>query len=222
MHLPELTRLPRSALHRDNARMFNRFAIIAFALLTLVPFTSAKEGKWKPLWDGKTLEGWQPIGQGKWQVKYGAIHGTNIKADDYGHLVTKEKYTDFTIRLKFKSIAGNSGLYFRIAEKGASGVSGFQAEIDPKNDVGGLYETNGRAWVVKPTPEQIKTYYKPGEWNDMLVTAKAGDITVKINGKTSAELINDPGKWKSGPFALQVHGHQDVEVWFKDIEMLSE
>ena len=40
-------------------------------------------------------------------------------------------YKDFAVKVTFKSLKGNSGLYFRIEENGASGVSGFQAEIDP-------------------------------------------------------------------------------------------
>ena len=34
----------------------------------------------------------------------------------------------------------------------------------------------------------------------------------------SAELKDDPGR-REGRFALQVHGGQDCEVWFKDIEI---
>ena len=182
----------------------------------------ADEGKWTSLFDGKTLTGWHTIGQGEWKVEDGAIHGVNKAANDFGHLVSDQSYTDFTVRMKYKTVAGNSGFYFRIKPEGGSGVSGFQAEIDPKNDVGGLYETNGRAWVSQPTPEQVKTWFKPGEWNEMTVSAKGGDITVTVNGKVSAQLKDDPGKWREGPFALQLHGGQDVEVWFKDIELLQQ
>src|SRR6185436_12205125 len=107
-----------------------------------------------------------------------------------------------TVRLKYKAVKGNSGFYFRIEEKGASGVSGFQAEIDAKNDVGGLYETNGRAWVSKPTPEQVNQWFKLGEWNEMTVSAHGGHITVTVNGIKSAELSNDPGR-AAGKLALQ-------------------
>ena len=176
-------------------------------------------GDWRPLWDGKTLANWHVIGKGNWVITNGAIHGTAVKeSKEFGHLVTDQVYTNFTVRLKFKSVKGNSGLYFRIEEKGGSGVSGFQAEIDPEKDVGGLYETNGRAWVVKPTPEEVKKWFKPGEWNEMTLNAKNGDVVVTVNGIKSAELKNDPGR-KSGHLALQVHGNQDCDVWFKDIEI---
>lgn len=175
---------------------------------------------WKPLWDGKSLAGWRVVGKGEWKIEDGALRGTNVKSEKvYGHLISEQSFSDFTIRLKFKAVKGNSGLYFRIAEKGFSGITGFQAEIDASKDVGGLYETNGRSWVVQPKPEQVATWFKPGEWNTMQVSAKGGDIVVEINGKKSAELRDDPGR-RDGPFALQVHGGQDVEVWFKDLELL--
>jgi len=176
--------------------------------------------RWKPLWDGKTFDGWHEIGKGSWTITDGAIHATHPRSErEFGHLVTDRTFTDFTVRLKYKAVKGNSGLYFRIEEKGASGVSGFQAEIDPNHDAGGLYETNGRAWVVKPTPEQVKTWYKPDAWNEMTVTALGRNVTVHVNGVRSAALVGDPGRTE-GRFALQVHGGQDCEVLFKDIEIL--
>jgi hypothetical protein len=181
---------------------------------------AADRAPWKALWDGKTTGGWHEIGKGRWTIEDGAIVGRHEKGEaEFSHLVTDRTFKDFTVRLKYKTVRGNSGLYFRIEEKGFSGVSGFQAEIDPANDVGGLYETNGRAWVVKPTPDQVKTWFKPGEWNEMTVTAIGRNVTVHVNGKRSATLIDDPGRTE-GRIALQMHGGQDGEVWFKDIAVL--
>ena len=206
--------------HRSRVVALPVLLVACSAALVHVARAAGEEAKsFKPLFDGKTLAGWHAIGDGTWKVEDGVIVGRNTKEKDYGHLVTDKSYKDFTVRLKFKSVKGNSGLYFRIAKQGFSGVSGFQAEIDPKVDVGGLYETNGRSWVSQPTAEQVKSYFKPGEWNEMTVTAKAGDITVTINGKVSAQLKDDPGKFREGPLALQVHGGQECEVYFKGIEV---
>jgi hypothetical protein len=177
-------------------------------------------GQWQPLWDGKTLDGWHKIGTGQWTIEDGAIIGRKEAKDgDFGHLVTDKAFKDFTIRGKYKALKGNSGLYFRIEEKGASGVSGFQAEIDPAKDAGGLYETNGRAWVVQPRPEDVKTWYRPGEWNEMDVTAVGRRVVVRVNGRRSAEVLDDPGRTE-GRIALQLHGGNDMDVRFKDIEIL--
>jgi 3-keto-disaccharide hydrolase len=178
----------------------------------------AAEG-WHKLWDGKTLAGWHVIGKGEWKVVDGAIHGTHDRSEaEFGHLVTDRAFTNFTVRLRYKAVKGNSGLYFRIEEKGYSGVSGFQAEIDPDKDAGGLYETNGRAWVVQPKPEDVKRWYKPNQWNEMTVTARGRNVVVHVNGQKSAEIKDDPGRL-SGKIALQLHAGQDGDVWFRDIQI---
>ena len=173
-----------------------------------------------PLFDGKTLAGWQTLPGGKWEVKDGLIVGTSEKTEKrHGLLVSDKTYGDFTVRLRFKVVKGNSGFYFR-SEKVQSGVGvhGFQAEVANKPDVGGLYETGGRAWVVTPDPTLTKPIYKPGEWNDMTVSAVGRNVVVHLNGTKTAELTNDPGRLE-GHFALQLHGGQDMEVYFKDIEI---
>lgn len=193
--------------------------LIGFVFITNFNVSAAE---WRSLWDGKSFKGWRVIGKGDWKIEDGAIHGTNVKSEkDFGHLVSDRDYTNFTIRVKYKTAKGNSGLYFRVAEKGFSGVTGFQAEIDPQNDAGGLYETNGRSWVSQPKPADVKKWFKPGEWNEMSVSAHGGHIVVHVNGIKSAELKGDPGR-REGKFALQVHGGQDCEVWFKDIEIMAE
>lgn len=103
--------------------------------------------KWKRLWDGRTFNGWHIIGKGEWKIIDGAIRGTHAKEEqEFSHLVTDKIYRDFTVRLRYKAVRGNSGLYFRVQEKGYSGISGFQAEIDPEKDAGGLYESMAGRW----------------------------------------------------------------------------
>jgi len=172
------------------------------------------------LFDGKTLDGWHTAPGGNWDVQDGAIVGTSPQTESrHGMLLSDKKYGDFILRLKFKSLKGNSGLYFR-AERVDSPVTvhGFQAEIAPSGPVGGLYETGGRAWVAQPDAELVKRCFKPGDWNEMTVTALGRDITVQLNGTTTAELKNDPGRLE-GYFGLQLHGGNEMHVEFKDIEI---
>ncbi len=189
--------------------------------LVLVSKAQAQDGQ--ALFNGKTLAGWHIIPGGKWEVKDKTIVGKNTKADNrHGLLVSDKQYGDFTVSLQYKAVKGNSGFYFRVQETGDEvGVKGFQAEIDPDRDAGGLYETSGRAWVVQPKPENVKTWYKPNAWNTMTIKAVGGNITVAVNGKTSAQLTNDTGLRK-GHFALQLHGGQDVEVMFRNITLVGQ
>ena len=57
-----------------------QFALLAILAVTLcfapsASFADEPSGEWKPLMDGKTLDGWHPVGHGKWTVEDGAFVG---------------------------------------------------------------------------------------------------------------------------------------------------
>jgi HEAT repeat protein len=180
------------------------------------------EGKrgFVPLFDGKTLKGWASNGVGNWSVEDGAIVGHGTQKPGYGMLFSERPYKDFTLRFRYKVLAGNAGFYIR-AEKlaGSNGVRGLQVEIDPVKDNGGLYEVGGRDWVAKPDPKLPKDHFRPRDWNDVTVVAQGRHFTVTMNGHKAVELPNDPGRTE-GFFALGMHGG-GVHVIFKDIEVLT-
>ncbi|MGK6351495.1 3-keto-disaccharide hydrolase [Parapedobacter sp. DT-150] len=173
---------------------------------------------WKPLFNHQNLEGWHASPGGNWKVSDGYIVGTS-PADEplHGILLHDGVYDDFELKVVYKAIKGNSGVYFRVDEvDDPVHVYGLQAEIDPEKDAGGLYETGGRNWVVQPTPENVKKWYKPNEWNEMVIICKGKDVTVYLNGFKTAELHDDPGRTK-GLIGLQLHGNMEMNVLFKDI-----
>jgi len=177
---------------------------------------------WRPLFDGKSLKGWSPLPGGTWTVEDGSIVGRSPKSESkHGILLADETFTDFTVRTKFRVLTGDSGFYFRCDPvKGGVSVHGFQVEVDDSQETGGLYETGGRGWVVKPKEEEIpRKKYKPGEWTDLSLSAHGDRIVVHINGVKTAELKGDPGR-KKGKIGLQLHGGQEMHVEFKDIEVL--
>ena len=74
----------------------------------------------------------------------------------HGILLSDAEVGDFALRAKFRVHSGDSGFYFRCEPvKGGVSVHGFQVEVDTSQETGGLYETGGRAWVVKPTEAEI-------------------------------------------------------------------
>ena len=141
--------------------MKNRFTlrlILGLFLVTGVA-TQAADAKFKPLFNGKNLKGWEPTPGGKWEVKNGVIVGTSPKSERrHGILLTKKRFKDFVVKAKFRVLHGDSGFYFRV-DRVKSGVSvhGFQVEIDETDETGGLYETGGRGWVHQPTAEVAKS-----------------------------------------------------------------
>ena len=183
--------------------------------------TQAADAKFKPLFNGKNLDDWEPTPGGNWEVKNGVLVGTSPKSERrHGILLTKKRFKDFVVKANFRVIHGDSGFYFRV-DRVKSGVSvhGFQVEIDETDETGGLYETGGRGWVHQPTAEVVKKRaYKKGEWSDLELTTKGGNITVKINGVVSTRLTNDKSR-KEGHIGLQLHGGQVMHVEYKDIQL---
>lgn len=176
---------------------------------------------WRPLFDGETLDGWHTRPGGTWRVEDGELVGRST-ADEprHGLLLTDARYDDFTVRVRYRAVEGNSGLYFRADEVDAPvGVHGLQAEIDPVRDAGGLYETGGRQWVVRPTAEEVAGWYRPDAWNEMTVSAHGGRVVVHVNGTRTAELVDDPGR-PEGHLGLQLHGGQAMHIRFDTVELL--
>ena len=169
----------------------------------------------------RELPDWERIGGGSWRNVGGAIHGTMDKSEKrHGLLITKKQYGDFALRLKFKALTGNSGVYFRVArDPGPLAVLGLQADVDPAKDTGGLYETGGRKWVARSDPKELKKWFKLRRWNSMSVIAVGRRIVVLVNDRKTTELTDDPGRTR-GHIALQLHGGQEMNVQFRDIEIL--
>lgn len=191
-------------------------SLVFCACLFAGPLPAAE---WRPLMDGQTLAGWHPVGDGKWTVEDGAFVGRANNEKLYGLLVSDKLFKDFTVRFKFKSLTGDSGFYIRTVIKPPEKANGLQIQVGPiGTGTGGIYESYGRAWVVKPKAEDEKKYQKADDWNEMSIAAHGGNVVVRVNGVTSAEIKNDPSR-PEGCFALQMHAGCVMEVRFKDIEI---
>lgn len=204
-----------------------RFTV--FAAFILLPLAAAAQQPpvstapaWRPLFDGKTLAGWQQVGDGQWAVEDGAIVGrTQTGAKLYGLLISDNVYHDFSVRLKFRSIKGNSGFYIRTILENPDKAHGLQIEVDPRNNTGGIYESYGRNWLAKPDPAAYAKFFKPDDWNEMTIAAEGGNVTVTVNGVVSAQIKDDSSR-PAGRLAMQMHAGNEMLVMFKDIEILGE
>src|SRR4051812_33960761 len=57
---------------------------------------------WRPLFNGKDLDGWAPIGSAHWRVEDGVIVGTQDGDPKLaGLLTTKDSFQDFELELEF-------------------------------------------------------------------------------------------------------------------------
>ncbi|MDZ4287744.1 MAG: DUF1080 domain-containing protein [Prosthecobacter sp.] len=206
--------------------MTSRFLALAAVSVFLGSITRGAEegGGVVPLFDGKTLTGWeQHSGAAEYRVEDGVIVGKTVPNTGNSFLTTSKKYGDFILELEFKVAPGmNSGIQFRslFYEKEteveidgkkkkfpADRVHGYQFEIDPSPRAwtGGVYDEGRRGWLfdLKAKPEAGKAF-KQDAWNKARIECKGDSIKTFINDVPAADLTD--GLTKEGVIALQVHG----------------
>ena len=173
----------------------------------------------KDLFNGKDLDGWVNHGEEKWYVENGELICESGPKADYGYLTTKDFYDNFELSLDFKQDAdGNSGVFIRSTVDGTI-VSGWQVEIAPPGKhTGGIYESYGRNWLIKPEPEKEKVL-KMGEWNTLKIRVNGSNVTTWLNGVEMVRLQDDIiGKGK-GAIALQIHDGGGIKVRWRNIKL---
>ena len=156
----------------------------------------------QPLFDGKDLTGWEPIGdkaKSHWVVEDGLLvneaHGVNLKST--------KKFDDFKLHFEVLCPDGaNSGMYLR-------GRYEVQLEYEkagtepPERGMGSIY---GR---IAPTVEMPR---KPGQWETFDVTLVGRTVSIwrdgvkivenkEIEGITGGAL--DANEGEPGPFYIQ-------------------
>ncbi|MDC3312917.1 DUF1080 domain-containing protein, partial [Flavobacteriaceae bacterium] len=112
-------------------------------------------GQSSSLFNGKNLDGWHIYGTEKWYVEEGLLICESGDDKEYGYLGTVKNYKDFILTLEFKQNSnGNSGVFVRSTVDGTK-VNGWQVEVAPVGKhTGGVYESYGRGWLIKPTPDK--------------------------------------------------------------------
>jgi hypothetical protein len=187
-------------------------------------------GGWRPIFNGKTTEGWQMIGPGEFKLEKGEL----VTYGGMGLLwYTREKFGDCRIRIMFQPTMpdDNSGVFIRIPEP----------PQDPWDAVNHGYEVqienNGDAWhrtgcLYSISEAKHKVHARVNEWNEMMITLEGKRTRVEVNG----ELVTDytegdpvPPKVKdyeperrprpgSGYIGLQNHG-DDARVHFRQVSV---
>lgn len=185
------------------------------------PQVSLPNEQWVALFNGKDLTGWTPVGNEKWTVEDGTIHGVGV-SKEYGYLRTAKDYKDFELTLRFKCEAdGNSGVFVHADfDPGTARVSkGVQFEIDrnPNHHTGGLYG-DGRGWFAWPAPEN-EYVIRPTDWNDYLMKVDGNRYMARLNGVVVIDFTDPTPKSFDGSIALQLHSGGLGNMRFKDIHI---
>lgn len=171
------------------------------------------------LFNGENLDGWVVHGTEKWYVENGELICESGPDKAYGYLSTVEFYDNFELSLEFKQEAdGNSGVFIRSTFEGTK-VTGWQAEVAPPGlFTGGIYESYGRGWLIKPDPGK-DPILRMNQWNAMRIVTNGPKITTYLNGVEMIHLEDEKiGKGK-GSIALQIHDGGGIKVRWRNITL---
>ena len=198
-------------------------ALLLLAIL-VAPVAAADP---KPLFDGKTFEGWEGDTDKIWKIEDGAIVGgsldTAVPRNEF--LSTKKSYGDFELQVKFKLVGDkakmNAGVQFRTKRiPNHHEVSGYQADVG-QNYWGALYDESRRNKVlVQPDAKLIEEIVKHDEWNEYKIRCEGARIQLWLNGKQTVDYTEKDEKIdRSGIIALQIHGGAKAKAFYKDIRI---
>jgi hypothetical protein len=171
------------------------------------------------IFNGKDLIGWIVYGTEKWYVDKGELVCESGPDKGYGYLGTVAKYKDFDLTLEFKQEAnGNSGVFFRSSIEGTK-ITGWQAEVAPPGShTGGIYESYGRGWLIKPADGLDKSL-KMGDWNTLRVRVVGDEVTTWLNGVQMITLRDEKIGKANGQIALQIHDGGGIKVRWRNLRV---
>ena len=221
---------------------------ITLLLVNLTVSTSAIDAgeDSQSLFDGKTLDGWKAADMSYWSVEDGAITGKITQEHplkDNLYLIWQGgDLADFELKLKsrlFGSKGINDGFQFRSKELPNHDVAGYQVDNNLDTDwLVRLYDEHGRhtlAWRGQRSvldengkaqnteiPEAKGTaWFKLEEWHEYHLICEGPRLTLKVDGRLAAEVVDHDAKQQdfAGILALQLHTGPPTTAQFKDIQL---
>jgi len=216
-------------------------ALLAFLLVALSPL-SAQDG-FKPIFDGKTLAGWDG-NPDLWSVEDGCLTGKTKGPDHLAYnqfLIWRGGVVkNFELRAKIKCSDSNSGIQYRSKEIAGSkwAIGGYQCDVHPSANLNAMiYEERGRGILVQngqsviiddkggkwlaAEHDPVKVNYS--EWHEYTIIAQGNHLIQKIDGKVTIDLVDHEEKARAleGLLAFQLHRGPAMIVQIKDV-MLKE
>jgi hypothetical protein len=203
---------PLAGEHDDDLRRFpyalfraERFAadhpgIVALrakgAAIPLEPGTGPATNQLTDLFDPGGFDGWSEPAADAWRWDEAVLVGARAASEEpVATLTSDATFGDFEARFQFRAERGHAGFHFRVGQAGGLGV-----RLGTGADAGGLYATDGGAFVARPD-EALGL--EPDDWAQLSVRAVGGEVVVTVNGVETARAMLDDGP-AEGRFALDL------------------
>ena len=212
---------------------------ILLIVLFVLGYVNTYSQKTQPLFNGKNLNGWYSFiknrgknndSAGVFSVKDGLLH---ITGQEFGYLVTEQKFTNFHLVVEFKwgekkyppreNQVRDNGILYYVVDSDMVWPRSIECQIQ-EGDCGDFWLIDSVTVVIDGARTQAtkntriakkKDNEKPtGEWNRLEIVAKDGRCTHIMNG----EVVNEgtDASLRSGRILIQSEG---AEIYYRKIEI---
>lgn len=177
--------------------------LVGLSRLAAAGDSGAPEG-FTPLFDGKSLAGWQMVNtKDNFLVKDGVL----VMNKGSGWLASEKAFRDFELRVRYRFVTpgADSGIFIRSAVAGKNWTnSGYQIQ-NMDNETLGMVVGMGLKVKAERRPEVVKEAKKPaGEWMDLTIRAIGKNAEVFLNGEKVA--WSEDLQRRDGHIGLQAEG----------------
>jgi 3-keto-disaccharide hydrolase len=192
-------------------RPSNRFVICIVAVTGLIGIRQStiqsaarspqsEMAKWRPLFDGKSLDAWRGYKTDKIPDGWHIAQGTLAKDKPVADIVSKDEFGDFELELEWKiGEAGNSGIFYRGTEE-YDHIYWTAPEYQLLDDIKGADNKTrltcaGAAYALYPSPAG---HLKPvGGWNLARIVARGNHVEHWLNGVKLLEYELGSPDWEA-------------------------
>jgi hypothetical protein len=201
----------------------------AFAVCVLISaLVIAEEPDFKPLFDGKSLSGWEG-NQSVFHVKDGAIVAGS-RTEKIAHnefLASQEEFGDFELRLQARLVGKgqNAGVQFRSQRiPNHFEMIGYQCDMGTMNGRpiwGWLYdESRRRKFLAEADDAKLAAVLKSEDWNDLVIRCEGPHIQIWVNGLATIDYTEaDAEIPRRGRLAVQIHGGEPAEASYRSLRI---
>ncbi len=180
-----------------------------------------------PLFDGKTLDGWESREPSLWKIEEGCLTGGGVdKIPHNDFLCTKKSFSNFVLKLKIKLTGDpktgmiNSGIQIR-TQRNPTGheVCGYQCDYGEPSWYGGIYDEGRRNRFIAPADMAVlHPAIKLWDWNEYVIRAEGNRIQTWINGVPGVDYKEeDPNIPIDGIIGIQVHAGGNTKAQVKEV-----
>ena len=209
--------LPISLLEKPAVKSILSLLLV-FGFLSLPSLSVSADDGLTELTNGKDLRNFDT--KGNWIVETDGSVALKPREGESGwkryesYLWLKKQYADFKIELEFNLPPdGNSGLYFRCADKIDPTKRGIEIQIKDSHGKEKLGPHDGGGVIRTSAPS--KNMNKPaGQWNRLKVVCKGHHVIVHLNGEQIQDIQLDETPVADRPLKGWI-GLQDHGVPFK-------